>query len=137
MTQSVVAHSGSYRLAVVPGSGALTGGRVALPPGAGGGPCLMSIQHGHGVTRAAVHAVELAEVPAGHVAVDEELAQSWDIAPADQPSWRLDRVAPVPVRSILLDLPTERDPGTCPGTSLTPGSPARCCGCPALTRTCR
>jgi hypothetical protein len=70
----------------------------------------MSIQHDRGVTRAAVRAVELAEVPAGHLAVAEELAQAWDIGHADQPGWRLDRVAPVPVRSIMLELPTERDP---------------------------
>ncbi|KDN21862.1 vWA domain-containing protein [Amycolatopsis rifamycinica] len=110
MTRSVVADSGSHRLAVVPGSGPLSGDRIALPPGMGEGPCLMSIQHGRRVIRAAVHAVELTEVPAGHIAVDEGLAEAWDIGPADQPGWRLDRVAPVPVRSVVLDLPTEREP---------------------------
>lgn len=73
MTRSAIADSGSHRLAVVPGGGLIAGDRVALPPDAGGGPCLMSIQHDRGVTRAAVRAVELAEVPPGHMAVAEEL----------------------------------------------------------------
>ncbi|MCP2167446.1 vWA domain-containing protein [Goodfellowiella coeruleoviolacea] len=106
-----VADSASHRLAVVPGGGPISGHRVGVPVGDGSGPCLLSVRTGSGWLRAAVFAAESDAVPAGFVAVDEELAGAWDVDASDRPEWLLERATPVPVRRLVLELPTERDPG--------------------------
>ncbi|MEJ2856032.1 MULTISPECIES: vWA domain-containing protein [unclassified Saccharothrix] len=105
-----VADSASHRLAVVPGGGPISGHRIGVAAGDGSGPCLMSVRTGAGWLRAAVYAAESDAVPPGFVAVDEELAVALDVDAADRPQWRLERETPVPVRRLVLELPTERDP---------------------------
>jgi hypothetical protein len=110
MTYSTLAASGSHRLAVVPGGGPVAGTRVGVASGGGGGPCVMSVRSGRGWLRTAVLATELAEVPAQHVVIDGDLAAQWDLDVADDLQWQLDRTDPAPVRKLVLELPTERDP---------------------------
>ncbi|MFE2996154.1 vWA domain-containing protein [Nocardia sp. NPDC059246] len=61
-------------------------------------------------TRIAVYASEVPDVPADHVVIGDDLASMWDIDPAERRPWRFDPVVPQPVRRIVLELPTERDP---------------------------
>ncbi|MEV7095930.1 vWA domain-containing protein [Amycolatopsis sp. NPDC051045] len=110
MTPPAVAASDTHRLAVVPGGGPVSGTRIGVPEGAGAGPCVMSVRSGQGWLRTAVLTTELAEVPAHHVAVDDDLAADWDLDVADRSQWQLERVEPAPIRKIVLELPTERDP---------------------------
>ncbi|WP_410610284.1 vWA domain-containing protein [Amycolatopsis sp. lyj-109] len=110
MTAPAVAASDTHRLAVVPGGGPVSGTRIGVPEGAGAGPCVLTVRCGQGWLRTAVLTTELAEVPAEHVAVDDDLAAHCDLDAADRPQWRLERVEPVPIRKLVLELPTERDP---------------------------
>jgi hypothetical protein len=110
MTPAAVAASGTHRLAVVPGGGPVSGTRIGVPKGAGAGPCVMKVRSGGSWLRTAVLTTELAEVPAHHVAVDDDLAAHWDLDAADRPQWQLERVEPAPIRKLVLELPTERDP---------------------------
>ncbi|ONI89694.1 hypothetical protein ALI22I_14425 [Saccharothrix sp. ALI-22-I] len=105
-----VADSTSHRLAVVPGGGPIAGNRIGLAAGDGSGPCLMSVRSTTGWLRTAVFAAESDAVPPGQVAVDDELAVAWDVDASDRPDWLLDRMTPVPIRRLVLELPTERDP---------------------------
>lgn len=110
MTLPAVAASDTHRLAVVPGGGPVSGTRIGVPEGAGAGPCVLTVRCGHDRLRTAVLTTELAEVPAQHVAVADDLAAHWDLDAADRPRWQLERVEPVPIRKLVLELPTERDP---------------------------
>ncbi|SFR22897.1 von Willebrand factor type A domain-containing protein [Lentzea waywayandensis] len=111
MRRSTVAASGPHRLVAVPGGGAVTGTRVGVPVGAGSGAGVLSVRSGTGWLQAAVLATELAEVPAKHVAIDEDLAAQWDLDVADRQRWQLDLVDAVPVGKLVLELATEREPG--------------------------
>lgn len=106
----VIADSASCRLVEVPQGGPLSGRRVGVPAGLGAAACLMMLRTADGEIRAAVQAVPLAEVPSGFVAVGDDLTAEWDID-LDAAEWALERVDPMQARSLVLELPTERDPG--------------------------
>ncbi|MEV2224515.1 vWA domain-containing protein [Nocardia vinacea] len=106
-----VIDSSSHQLVVVPSGGPIAGIRIGLPAGTAGGPGLLQVRAGQDLVQAAVVAVELAEVPPGHVAMADEFASAWDIdGSADHASWRFNSMNPQAVRRIVLELPTELDP---------------------------
>ncbi|MER6031084.1 vWA domain-containing protein [Streptomyces sp. NPDC001851] len=103
---------------VVPAGGVLAGARVgvcaaewetaARPPG-GERYRVLSLGAGYDATAVAVEVVPLAEVPAGLLAVPEDLARATDFdAAADRAAWRLDAAPVVEARSVQLESPTER-----------------------------
>ncbi|MFC8043921.1 VWA domain-containing protein [Nocardia sp. NPDC057353] len=105
-------NSSTHRLAVVPASGPLTGHRIGVPEGCGSGPGLLQVSADAELLQAAVTAVELPQVPANHVAITDDLAASWEIErDAATLGWRFDPARPADVRRIVLELPTELDPG--------------------------
>ncbi|WIV57787.1 vWA domain-containing protein [Amycolatopsis nalaikhensis] len=105
-----MADSAAHRLAPVPPGGPIGGHSVAVPRGtAGTGPCVFTVRSAEGELASAVRAVPLAEVPSGVVAIGEDLVGEWDID-VDQAEWTLTRVDPVPIGTLTLELPTEREP---------------------------
>ena len=106
---AVIADSASYRLAEIPHGGPVSGHRVGVPAGMAEAACLLMVSTVDGEVRAAVQAVPLPEVPPGVIAAGDDLTAEWDID-IDLARWALERVDPVPVRELVLELPTERDP---------------------------
>lgn len=105
-----VADSATHRLAAIPPGGPVTGHSVALPArSARTGVCLMAVDAGDGVIHTAVRATALPEVPPGMVVIGEDLAAEWDVD-LNTARWALAPADPVPIRSLTLELPTERDP---------------------------
>ncbi|WP_305779863.1 vWA domain-containing protein [Nocardia nova] len=101
--------SSSHRMVVVPAGGPITGHHIGIPSGVRGGAGLLQVGAQPDLIQVAVSATEVPELPAGHVALADELAAHWDIEPSGQP-WRFDPLEPQPVRRIVLELPTELDP---------------------------
>lgn len=107
-----VADSTTHRLAQVPTGGPISGGSIGVPSTASGaGACVITLHTNEGETHAAVRTVALNEVPPGVVAIGDDLASAWDVD-LDRTQWRLERREPVPVSSLTLELPTERDPAS-------------------------
>jgi Mg-chelatase subunit ChlD len=106
---TTIAESTAHRIAPVPPGGPVAGRSVGVPVGAEGAVCLMTVATDGSTIRTAVRTTPLPEVPARVVAVGEDLAAEWDVD-LERARWSLDRVEPVAVRSVTLELPTERDP---------------------------
>ncbi|GAA3431795.1 vWA domain-containing protein [Kutzneria kofuensis] len=104
--------STSHKLVVVPGGGPISDNRIGLPVGVPGGTGLLQFYSGQDLVQIAVFAAELPEVPPGHVAMADELASAWDFYASDSgKAWRFDPVTPRTARRVVLELPTEIDPG--------------------------